>query len=117
MSVHSDIAKAREEALRLLRAFAQQEGTGRSIYADLAELVSAARKMIEVEKKYFLSEIHKENAVVVHDIIAKQMAITESFIAEYLKQTGARIEDTMMIERRSSDGCSIHYWFEPKDKN
>ena len=49
---YGEVVKAQAECLRLLRAFARQEGTGRSIYVDLAELISATRKMIEVESKH-----------------------------------------------------------------
>jgi hypothetical protein len=45
------------------------------------------------------------------------MAIKEHFIAQYLAATGARIEDTMLVEEHmgysQAGGFTIHYWCEP----
>jgi hypothetical protein len=52
--------------------------------------------------------------VLVANAIKQQNAIKENFIARYLAATGARIEDTVLIEEHSDDGLRIRYWCEPK---
>lgn len=51
---------------------------------------------------------------IVADVIKRQNAIKENFIARYLAATGARIEDTVLIEEHSDNGLRIRYWCEPK---
>jgi hypothetical protein len=46
--------------------------------------------------------------------VAAQMAIKEHFIAQYLAATGARIEDTQLVEQRLPNGTGFRYWCEPR---
>lgn len=46
--------------------------------------------------------------------IKEQMAIKEHFIAQYLVATGARIEDTILIEQKRDQFTTV-YWCEPKE--
>lgn len=54
---------------------------------------------------------------IIEEEVAKQIQIQlsnkEHFIARYLAATGAKIEDTVLIEQRCSNGI-IKFWCEPK---
>jgi hypothetical protein len=43
-------------------------------------------------------------------------AVKEHFIARYLADTGAKIEDTQLVERHSADGLTVTLWCEPRKK-
>lgn len=52
---------------------------------------------------------------IVQKELEKQLAIIENFIARYLAETGARVQDTTLVEQRK-DPLTTLYWCEPKPK-
>jgi hypothetical protein len=46
--------------------------------------------------------------------VRKRNEVKEHFIAQYLTTTGAKIEDTELVEQRSKDGLTIAYWCRPR---
>ena len=44
----------------------------------------------------------------------KRAQIKEDFIARYLAETGAKIDDTVLVEQMDINTSTIRYWCEPK---
>jgi hypothetical protein len=53
----------------------------------------------------------------VQRMVAEKMAVREHFIARYLDATGARIQDTELVEEMSMDRRQIVFWCRPRGSN
>ncbi len=55
-----------------------------------------------------------ESEAEVRRIVAEKVSCREHFIAQYLDTTGARIQDTELVEETSPDGRRIIFWCRPR---
>lgn len=50
---------------------------------------------------------------IIQRAVKEKVQATNSFVLAYLSRTGAKIEDTVLVEHMEADG-TLRYWCEPK---
>ncbi len=58
-------------------------------------------------------ELRERIDALTQEAISRHNKSREHFIAEYLKATGASIEDTVLVEQNMGD--HVRFWCQPKD--